>query len=251
MFCFKCGFDCGNGGWKFCPSCGTNLEEISKALSGGAEEYIPNDGGIPVEENPFADSESMDWLENISYEDFEYEEREAPAKRVGVKTEPAAIMKVPCKANFDNDFKEKKVRYSAYDPATSQLEITIPSDGEQEYIDPKTRLFKAFDILDAKTQKPVLGLRDIAAYYLAKNGIYYAKLEGGLYFMHVSGETKKLEDVKDVLSMEYNASKNALEVTVVTGISHLGNETREECGGWYENTYAIYGVSTKIITVAV
>lgn len=247
MFCFKCGYDCGTSGFKFCPSCGTNLEEISKALSGGAEEYIPNDGGIPVEADPFANAEHKDWVKNISYD----EEWGAPAKRAEVKTEPAAMMKVPCKANFDNDFKEKRVRYSAYDPATSQLEITIPSDGEQEYIDPKTRLFKASDILDAKTQQPVSGLRDIAAYYLAENGIYYAKLEGGLYFMHVSGETKKLEDVKDVLSMEYNASKNALEVTVVTGVSHWGNETREECGGWYENTYAIYGVSTKIITVAV
>ncbi len=259
MFCFKCGFDCGNSGWKFCPSCGASLEEVSKALSKGAEEYTPNDGGIPVEDNPFADSESMDWLENISYEDFEYEEREAPAKRVEVKTEPVAMMKVPCKTNFGSDFVTQISRRSSINPNTNRLDIYLGQSGDArpvESADPWNNIADVYNIVSRETGAPVPELTQITAHFAARNGIYYAKKSGGLFFMDARGRVMKLSNAANIIKMTYNASTETLEITYVTDIGKADIDYREPRGSQdYSDDcdnyiYAVFSFTTKTLTMS-
>ena len=262
MFCFNCGYNCGTNPFKFCPSCGTSLEILLSANQ-------PSDSSIATEEELSAGAEGFDFS-NIFYEDFDLfddaefsfdfdsgedeaaDDSESSDSSQDLSDEAPSIAKIgPSKLTFNIFFTEKKKNYSGYNPETGTMEISVSED-DPETIDPKTRLFNVYDILDeyGSTPVPVEELCDITAYHVAYSGFYYAKQSGGLFFMDTQGSVSEIDgDVTDVLDMAYDENTKTLSLTVVSSISHQGRETREECNGWYENTYDIYYIRTQSKTI--
>jgi len=81
----------------------------------------------------------------------------------------------------------------------------------------------------------------LAAYALAKDGIFYAK-DNKIWFKNIYGETKLLAEQRNVRTIT-DKGNGTLTVEYVKNIRPIRiNEYRTMCGDWYDGYYDTYAV---------